>query len=143
VTEILSGDSCLSVCMRCKPAGWVGDDDQRPGQILATAVLGELAQRGLHVRMREIRCMSQCKRPCVVAFSGSDRFTYLFGDLDPATDARAIVDAFELYQSRPLGFMERADRPERLRAGILGRVPPLLTDATLVEADGMTAAFSE
>lgn len=142
MTEILSGDSCLSVCMRCKPAGWTGDDDQRPGQILAKAVLGELARRGLHVRMREIHCMSQCKRACVVAFSGSDRFTYLFGDLDPATDAAAIVDAFALYQSRPLGFMERADRPERLRAGILGRVPPLLTDAVLVEADVTTRSFS-
>jgi len=77
--------------------------------------------------------MSQCKRPCVVAFSGEGRFTYLFGDLDPARDAAAVLDAFALYTARPDGFMERFERPEALQAGILGRVPPLLPAARQVE----------
>ena len=132
--------TCLSVCMRCKPAGWTGDDGHRPGQLLADEVAAEIARRGLSIRMREIRCMSQCKRPCVVAFSGRDRFTWLFGDLDPAADAAAVVDAFLLYRSRPLGFMERAERPERLQAGVLGRIPPLLCDTPLVEADRIVSS---
>lgn len=77
--------------------------------------------------------MSQCKRPCVVAFSGDGRFTYLFGDLDPDRDARAVLDAFALYCASPDGFMERCERPIALQAGILGRVPPLIPGARQVE----------
>jgi predicted metal-binding protein len=68
--------------------------------------------------------MSQCKRPCVVAFSGPGRFTYLFGDLQPGRDVDTVLAAFAPYQSRADGFLERYERPEVMRAGILGRVPP-------------------
>jgi predicted metal-binding protein len=77
--------------------------------------------------------MSQCKRPCVVAFSHGEKFTYLFGDLDPTRDAAAILDTFELYAARPDGFMERFERPNVMRDGILGRVPPLAPATRQVE----------
>jgi len=121
--------------MRCKPAGWAGDDERRPGAILAERIAAELAQAPLPepVAFRTIRCMSQCKRPCVVALSGPDRFTYLFGDLEPESDAAAVVDALQLYLTKPDGFMERSERPRALGAGILGRVPPLGSTHPLVQ----------
>ncbi len=126
--------ACLSVCFRCKPEGWRGEDDSRPGVALADAIEQEARRRGLDLDLlRDVRCMSQCKRPCVVAFSGEGRFTYLFGDLDPQRDAPAVLDAFRLYAERPDGFMERFERPEALQAGILGRVPPLAPLARRVE----------
>jgi len=127
-------DACLSICFRCKPEGWRGEDDRRPGVALADAIEDEARWRGLDLDLlRDVRCMSQCKRPCVVAFSGEGRFTYLFGDLDPARDAAAVLDAFVLYAARTDGFMERFERPEALQAGILGRVPPLMPSAKQVE----------
>ncbi|MCA3587484.1 MAG: DUF1636 domain-containing protein [Methylocystis sp.] len=128
-------EACLSVCFRCKPEGWPGDADaRRPGADLADAIEAEATRRGIDLEvLRDVRCMSQCKRPCVVAFSGEGRFTYLFGDLDPARDAAAVLDAFALYRTRPDGFMERFERPEALHAGILGRVPPLISSARQVE----------
>ena len=129
-----SVSACLSVCFRCKPADWSGSDDARPGAALAAGLAGLIASRGSDgVAMREIRCLSQCKRPCVVAFSGEGRFTYLFGDLDPIRDVHAVLDAFALYLASPEGFMERRDRPEALRAGILGRVPPLGSTHPIVQ----------
>lgn len=127
-------NACLSICFRCKPEGWSGHDDRRPGASLADAIKAEASRRGIDIALlRDVRCMSQCKRPCVVAFSGEDRFTYLFGDLDPARDAAAVLEAFALYAARPDGLMERFERPEALQAGILGRVPPLLPEARQVE----------
>lgn len=125
----------LSICFRCKPEGWPGDADaRRPGADLADAIEAEAARRGIDLEvLRDVRCMSQCKRPCVVAFSGEGRFTYLFGDLDPTRDAVAVLDAFTLYCARPDGFMERFERPEALQAGILGRVPPPSAGARQVE----------
>lgn len=128
-------DACLSICFRCKPEGWPGDADaRRPGADLADEIEAEATRRGIDLEvLRDVRCMSQCKRPCVVAFSGEGRFTYLFGDLDPERDAAAVLDAFALYRTRPDGFMERFERPEVLQAGILGRVPPLIAGARQVE----------
>lgn len=128
-------DACLSICFRCKPEGWQGEDDSRPGVALADAIEDEARRRGFNLDLlRDVRCMSQCKRPCVVAFSGDGRFTYLFGDLDPECDAPAVLDAFALYRARPDGFMERFERPQILQAGILGRVPPLIAGARQVES---------
>jgi len=128
-------DACLSICFRCKPEGWPGEADaRRPGAHFADAIEAEATRRGIDLEVfRDVRCMSQCKRPCVVAFSGEGRFTYLFGDLDPARDAAAVLEAFALYRTRPDGFMERFERPEVLQAGILGRVPPLTAGARQVE----------
>jgi predicted metal-binding protein len=125
----------LSVCFRCKPEGWQGGaDEQRPGAELADAIEAEALCRDLDLAvLRDVRCMSQCKRPCVIAFSHPEKFTYLFGDLEAARDAAAILDAFQLYADRPDGFMERFERPDVMRAGILGRIPPLNLDTRQVE----------
>jgi predicted metal-binding protein len=125
---------CLSVCFRCKPANWRGCDAVRPGALLADAIEAEAQRRGDQIEViRDVRCMSQCKRPCVVAFSHPEKFTYLFGDLDPARDAAAILDVFAIYAARHDGFMERFERPDVLRNGILGRVPPCMSGARQVE----------
>ncbi|MGL4636107.1 MAG: DUF1636 family protein [Beijerinckiaceae bacterium] len=145
VAAVGAGNSaCLSVCFRCKPENWRGSDDVRPGHQLADAIEREaMARDNMPVMLRDVRCLSQCRRPCVVAFSGVDRFTYLFGDLDPLHHARSILDAFTLYRSRTDGFMERFERPEPLRAGILGRIPPLAQTARLVEPRALRRAKPE
>jgi len=125
----------LDVCVRCRPPGWEGADGDRPGARFAAAIDAEIAARGFRgVGRRDLYCASQCKRPCVVAFAGDGRFAFLFGDLDPARDAAAAVDAFLLYRGRADGFMERGERPPALRAGILGRIPPLGWQGPLVVA---------
>lgn len=116
----------LFICTRCKPEGWRGDDDDRPGRQLARAIRERSSVALIEgAGCLGVRCMSQCKRPCVVAFSGPGRFTYLFGDLDPVRDVDAVLAAFALYCERSDGFLERFERPDVMRGGILGRIPPL------------------
>lgn len=78
--------------------------------------------------------MSQCKRPCVASLSGTGRFSYLFGELDPVTPGHvdALLGLPALYLAAPEGFLRREDRPEPLRARILGRLPPPDTASDLV-----------
>ncbi|MBM3549477.1 MAG: DUF1636 domain-containing protein [Alphaproteobacteria bacterium] len=127
---------CLSVCMRCRPDGWKGDDERRPGALLVELIAQFRHDVGAgKFVLREIRCMSQCRRPCVVALSGENRFTYLFGDLMPYRDAAAVLDLLKLYGSRPDGYMARGERPGPMRAGILGRIPPLGSTSALVHRE--------
>lgn len=119
---------CLSVCTRCRPADFAGADHERPGHRLAEAVLS-LAQGAdpteVDLTLRGIHCMSQCKRPCVVALSAPEKFTLLFGDLQPETDAADILSLARQYAESDERLVPRPDRPACLRSGILGRVPPL------------------
>ena len=83
--------------------------------------------------------MSQRKRPCMVALSAPDAFSYLFGDLnsdDPA-HVMALFDLAERYAASEEGFVERTARPEALRANILGRLPPLNSRSVLVSELGL------
>ena len=76
--------------------------------------------------LRGVRCMSQCKRSCIVSLSASGRFSYMFGDLDAnePSHVEALRNLIPLYLAAPEGFLRREARPEPLRARILGRLPP-------------------
>lgn len=128
----------LSICLRCRDGRETHDADldQRGGRRLAQAVArafpdSEAAQRG--VLLRGVNCMSQCKRPCAIALSGPARFNYLFGDLDPTQHVDDVLSVAAAYADTEDGFLPRPSRPEVLRAGVLGRIPPLGFDGDLVE----------
>ncbi len=91
--------------------------------------------------------MSQCKRSCIASLTASGCFTYVFGDLDAAEPrhAQALKELIPLYRAAPEGFLRRSERPECLRARILGRLPPPGSASDLItsyEALVATAAGS-
>ena len=122
----------LSICTRCRD-GREHIYETRGGARLAEKVM-KYAGEQIGFSVRGVYCMSQCKRPCVVSFTAADYFTYSFGDLDPECSEHidALFTFAEMYASAPEGFVLRNDRPEVLRAGILGRYPPIKTASELV-----------
>ena len=124
----------LSICTSCRD-GREFVDGSRGGTRLAQVVVTQLgAHAATKLKLRGVRCMSQCKRPCIASLSSHDRFTYVFGDIDPENPDH--VDAlFELvvrYKTTPEGFLKRRERPEALRSNILGSLPPLRSGSSLV-----------
>lgn len=135
---IQDADLTLSICLRCRDGRETRDTDldQRGGRRLARAVAAafdESEAARLGVQLRSVNCMSQCKRPCTIALSGRDRFTYLFGDFDPETNVSDLLSVAASYAMSETGFLLRPDRPEVMQAGILGRIPPLEFSGELVE----------
>ncbi|QPH53310.1 DUF1636 family protein [Pontivivens ytuae] len=126
----------LSICLTCRDGRENDRDSIRGGRRLADAVLARLADQTERpaLRIRGVSCMSQCKRPCVVSLSASDQFTYVFGDLDPEAPDHvdALLALVPLYREAEEGFLRREERPEALRARILGRLPPPDTTSDLV-----------
>lgn len=124
----------LSICTTCRD-GREASLKTRGGTRLAQRVAEELAGRNQpSMKLRGVRCMSQCKRSCIVSLSAPKGFTYVFGDLDPSdqTHISALFELVENYTKIEDGFLERKERPEPLQAGILGRLPPLDSQSSLV-----------
>jgi len=120
----------LSICLRCRDGreNRNTDLDQRGGrrlaQLVADAFPDSTAARW-GIRLRGVNCMSNCNRSCTIALSAPGRFTYLFGDLDPTLHAGDVLSVAAAYAEAEGGYLPRPVRPKVLRAGILGRIPPL------------------
>lgn len=119
----------LIICTTCRPAG-VSRDVPAAGEALLEAV--QIATWDLDValqariRVRGLACMSGCSRACTVALQAPGKYTYYFGDLlaDDTTAAQVLACA-QLHADSADGNLQRKERPERLRSGILARLPPL------------------
>ena len=117
------------ICTTCRPAG-VSRDVPAAGEALLDAVqvaawdLDDIQQA--RIRVRGLACMSGCTRACTVALQAAGKYTYYFGDLvaDEVTAAQVLACA-QLHADSADGNLLRKDRPERLRSGILARLPPL------------------
>ena len=120
VTEVL-------VCITCRPAG-ASRELPAAGQTLldhVQALQGGGACPGLQVR--GIACMSGCSRACTVALQAAGKPTYFFGHLVADADTAAQVLACADQHARSAeGALPRSQRPERLRGGILAKLPPFL-----------------
>jgi predicted metal-binding protein len=56
---------------------------------------------------------------------GDQRWTYVYGNLDGATDSDLLVDAISLYRAAPDGLLPWRPRPEHFKRNCVARIPPL------------------
>lgn len=118
----------LHVCVTCKtkPADDTGATQPR-GLPLLDAVAREIEVQGLSatVRVEPVECLSVCKRPATIAVSGAGRWTYVYGDLDPAVDLPALIDGLRSYVAAPDGLIPWKQRPQIFKSGVVARIPPV------------------
>lgn len=121
ITEVL-------VCTTCRPAG-ASRDEIAAGQLLWDAVQAAAYAAPLPpgVQLRGFACLNSCSRACTVAYQAAGKHSYCFGDLQPDADtAVQVLACASLHAASADGNLPRSERPERLRGGILMRLPPLL-----------------
>lgn len=125
-------DTEIIVCTTCRPQG-ASRELPAAGLALFEAVQDALfasefeADAAQGLRVRGTACMSGCSRACTVTLQASGKFSYYFGDLSAdAETAQQVIACAQLHQGSDDGALARNDRPERLRSGILARLPPLV-----------------
>ncbi|ACL57130.1 DUF1636 family protein [Methylobacterium nodulans] len=111
----------LYVCTTCR-AESDPPDGPRAGARLHATLAETLAGEG--VRVEPVECLSVCKRPCTVAVSSPGRWTYVYGDLDPASAPAILRDGLSRYTAAPDGLVPWRERPEAFRKGVIARIPP-------------------
>jgi predicted metal-binding protein len=120
-TPTISGAPTVYVCTTCRPPG-EPDSAVRPGAILATATAQAAA--GTEVDVRPMRCLGNCSRGASAALRANGSWTYVFGGLD-ATCAEALIEGARLLAGAADGILPWRGRPERLKRGMIARIPPL------------------
>ena len=108
------------VCATCRDA--TGSDAYpRPGALLAAATK-EAA--GNVVRVRQVECLGNCTRRLSAAILRQDCWSYVFGGL-AIGDGPDLVAAARLYAASADGVLPWRGRPDKLKRGLVARIPPL------------------
>lgn len=109
----------VSVCVTCKTA-----DGVLVGPDMFEAVSAAIAMSD-QVTVRQVQCLSVCKRPTTVAVSSPDGYTFLFGDLETGSGSAALASFVKSYGRSNYGLVPWRERADVLRKGMVARVPPL------------------
>lgn len=112
----------LLICLTCKRGMQADADAPRPGAVLMALVDGR-APDGVSVR--GVECLSNCDRGCSVALRGTGRWSYVYGDIDPACHVADLLDGAARYAATADGLIPWRERPQILRKGVIARIPPL------------------
>ena len=113
----------ITICTSCRHKG----TECRPGYELIEKLRLAIAQAGDAIpetfEISGVACMAGCDTPCTVAYHGTKKATYLFGDIDPETDIDDLVSFARQYAHLHDGWCSSVDRPGKLRKTTLARVP--------------------
>jgi predicted metal-binding protein len=120
-TTVATAAAIIYVCITCRHSGQP-DREPRSGVLLAEAT--ERAAEGTEVEVRRLRCFANCSRGPSAALRANGSWTYVFGGLDESC-AEALVIAARMMADAPDGILPWRGRPERLKRGLIARVPPI------------------
>jgi predicted metal-binding protein len=115
----------LFVCKSCNAVHSDNFDyDKAEGVVLLNQLL-DLHQDWSHRNELEIcavGCLWTCSRPCSVAFSSTNKTTYLFTNI-PATAAEALLQFGQLYLTNKDGNIPWQQFPEVLQSAEVAKIP--------------------
>ncbi len=107
-----TSDHSILICTACK------------GVDAANKLRAALAERvSKRFALRAVACMAGCERPISVGLQGSGKAQYLFGEIEAEADIKAIAVFAQPFLASEAGWGKASERPERLYAKILTRLP--------------------
>ena len=118
----------LYVCTSCRMSGTPREPiEKRQGHKLFVQLQKALQSSPLssRVKVEQAACLSVCPRPCGLAFTSGNCWSYLFGDQYSEENVDDILECISMYLQAKNGYMERHSRPKTMRSSILGRIPPM------------------
>ncbi len=69
-------------------------------------------------------CLGNCDRRCRMSIAGHDRWSWLFGGIEPDAIPEGLMAFVRKWLAAPDGFLSKEERPPTIRRLLIGRVPP-------------------
>jgi len=113
-------DVTILVCSSCRDETG-SDAHPRAGAKLAEHA--RLAAEG-DIAVRTVECLGNCKRRLSAALIRDGSWSYVFGDL-ATTSGEDLVTGARLFATSTDGLIPWRGRPDRLKRGLVARIPPL------------------
>ncbi len=126
----LSDTVDIHVCMTCQHEQ-ASADEERPGAQFHRQ-LEQALNEGAYdvpVRLHAAGCFAVCKRPCTIAVTAPNKWTYIIGDLSAENDIEDVLEYARVYAASEHGTMPLKDRPAIIRRGTIARLPPHLHES--------------
>ncbi len=120
--ELLVCTTCRSALPDLSMSPVAGDTLRAGARLLALLGAADLPQT---VRLVPVECLSNCTRGCTVALRGPGRWTYVYGNLDPALHMDTLIDGIARFAAAPHGLVPWRERPDHFRKNCIARIPPL------------------
>ena len=117
----------IYVCTTCKTP-----DDPSPiraGARLFTSLQEAAQTHQSDVIIEGVECLSVCKRPCTIAFTDQNKWTYVYGDFSAENSAEKILEFAMLYAHTADGLIPWKERPDALKKGVIARLPASLNSS--------------
>ena len=117
----------LVICEHCR---FSVDQEMQDGQLGGKHLLNQLMPlyetwyRKTELEIQTTGCLCVCDRPCAIAFTGANKYSYLFGDLPPLECASDLLAASELYLDSKDGWVDGYRLPLGIRSCRIARIPP-------------------
>lgn len=109
------------VCSSCRDEAG-SDIRSRAGEKLGDATA--VAARETGIVVRQVECLGNCKRRLSAAILRDGCWSYIFGDLTPAS-ADDLIAGAQLFATSTDGLIPWRGRPDCLKRGLVARIPPL------------------
>lgn len=107
----------LEICTTC-----LGENKHKIGAEFYAEVAKQIGSRDIN--LQAVECLGVCNRPCTVAVSEPEKWTYIIGGFKVASDIPALFDYVAAYANSPNGRPPISERPEVVQKGVVARVPP-------------------
>lgn len=116
----------LIVCEACGSTAEQAASNQETEGIRLLHQLKDLHERWPRrdeLAIETTSCLCICDNPCAIAYVGTGKPTYLFGNL-PLDSAADVLVASELYLDSEDGMVPAFKLPSKLRPCRIARIPP-------------------
>jgi len=129
VTKMAKPDEVtITVCLTCRKRDEAGEylpdieGEVRPGRQLFDTLTSYEIPEGVNIR--GVKCLTACKNGCAITLTGDDRWSYIYGNLEPAEHASDILAGAAAYAATKDGLVPWRERPVIFRKQSIARIPP-------------------
>ncbi|MGH1349435.1 MAG: DUF1636 family protein [Methyloligellaceae bacterium] len=110
------------VCTTCRMTDTSGTERSDGDKLLEQLSNAELPSE---VEVKGVECLSACSNSCCLVVTGGDnRWSYVYGNLDPALHAEEVLNGIRAYSETEDGIVPWRQRPTVFKKQSIARIPP-------------------